>query len=951
MSTSDVSESNPTSNATSQRSSPETPSARSLQVNVSKVLNVQTTREEGAWVTFTVDFCGTTSPPSEVLTPCDEKSLNFVFSFNVTTNLPEDVERAVNSSITITATEHMKEKKKKGEVAIPLGSISIDPLPLFLGKSTIQNMYQLSHPSHLNFPKPIEFDVAITIPHPLLTRQQAQDLNILTCTVSGISRLPHSLISSGQDASYTLRLGEAGTTFDMEFSDGIVHISEEAPSSYDVDGGDTTTKLVADNSQVFFRGGNYKRFCLPPNRQQELIDFISRHRSCDALLSRVIITPTKSRSRVEDDTPSHRSVAHVQMTRLLYPGVVHVALGYYLRTFKADNTDVNATDGSGSAEDNRKLRNKPKTPSISEHHSEPHAFEDAGTFIVLEFELTRPLVEKRTIEVIAQRVASLVPPRDTQPSPFITAQEAVNAFKQRVSSIANELIRQYRATQQQLGSVSSNEVKQQILKYLNETGKYDSFKEELKQTVIRIVREKFANSINLENSQAREELISKLYVYLTREMHETLNSQFAFHQQSHAQPTAIPKKNLCQFAAECEALKQLDKAQTIWNECVQRFPQDVMCWTDYASFACRVGDLSKAEECARQAISIDQQHSPALTLLGLTSIIHGLHQEGLDLLEAATSYSQNSATIWAIRYVATKHVDPDNVTAQLYLDTAMKHHTPSSKHYSPPLLHAADYLLGIGMSIFAQASLAEHIVLEGRSIDSRLIEARLVLESDKPDPEEAKSILDACLSQNFQDPEIWIQLGHACFSTNIGLSKLVNIDGLPKEQARSHYEHALQLPGDSSGEHTVRLRLGEIYLSENDFAEAKDIYLRTCTQSASSTAWLGLGIACYRLGELSDAEEALAEANVYDPHNPVTWAYLCLICLRTARGVEAEQCYKFATKEGLADSVGTYLCFCHPKMQSLCKLLMSHLGICTGHKNTNTQLEMKELGIEPALVA
>lgn len=38
-------------------------------------------------------------------------------------------------------------------------------------------------------------------------------------------------------------------------------------------------------------------------------------------------------------------------------------------------------------------------------------------------------------------------------------------------------------------------VKQQILKYLNETGKYDSFKEELKQTVIRIVREKFANSI------------------------------------------------------------------------------------------------------------------------------------------------------------------------------------------------------------------------------------------------------------------------------------------------------------------------------------------------------------------------------------------------------------------------------------------------------------------------
>ena len=53
---------------------------------------------------------------------------------------------------------------------------------------------------------------------------------------------------------------------------------------------------------------------------------------------------------------------------------------------------------------------------------------------------------------------------------------------------------------------------------------------------------------------------------------------------------------------------------------------------------------------------------------------------------------------------------------------------------------------------------------------------------------------------------------------------------------------------------------------------------------------------CLQLGELSEAEDALAEANILNNTDPEVWAYLSLVCLRTGRQVEAEQAYKYSLK-------------------------------------------------------
>ena len=61
----------------------------------------------------------------------------------------------------------------------------------------------------------------------------------------------------------------------------------------------------------------------------------------------------------------------------------------------------------------------------------------------------------------------------------------------------------------------------------------------------------------------------------------------------------------------------------------------------------------------------------------------------------------------------------------------------------------------------------------------------------------------------------------------------------------------------------VYARLGKIYFeaaldNEQQLKLAKTMYLRSCQLNPTASAWLGVGKACYRLQEYTDAEDAFS---------------------------------------------------------------------------------------------
>ncbi|XP_033622434.1 cilia- and flagella-associated protein 70 isoform X2 [Fukomys damarensis] len=159
----------------------------------------------------------------------------------------------------------------------------------------------------------------------------------------------------------------------------------------------------------------------------------------------------------------------------------------------------------------------------------------------------------------------------------------------------------------------------------------------------------------------------------------------------------------------------------------------------------------------------------------------------------------------------------------------------------------------------------------------------------KKDFAQAEKYLQEAAQMDYLNPNVWGLRGHLCFLSG------------NHAEAKACYERTVSFVVDASEMHFIFLRLGIIYLEEKEYEKAKKTYLQACKRSPSCLTWLGLGIACYRLDELTEAEDALSEANALNNHNAEVWAYLALVCLKAGRQLEAEQAYKYTVKLKLKD--------------------------------------------------
>ncbi|NXR80718.1 CFA70 protein, partial [Pycnonotus jocosus] len=630
----------------------------------------------------------------------------------------------------------------------------------------------------------------------------------------------------------------------------------------------------------------------------------------------------------------------------------------------------------------------------------PQQYSDSRTFLVMEIKLDRPLVPKRSREELVRRVKELIPVRPALPQHTEGAKKAVEDYHKRVTDVALAILREYHELfgkqlpdQGALDHETLEEQKRQLNYELNTSGKYFAFKEQLKYSVVKIVREKYLKTTAFETKDQLQAFLSELYVYLVDHMHISLNKLLSEEDVSPAPPSYTTRKQLLLFAREAEANNDFKLASLFHKQRIARDQCSIQSWLDYGAFCYLHEDATKAQECFQQALCLDSHHIQSLLLSGIVAVKLQHYEEAEIFFEDACCLDPSSIVAWTLSglfyelqnsYIRAERSFREAkklLRAQLeeerrLLEAAEGEGKESSSpstdpgaslkllltsiiHKFPPffcwvwtgklvgeegnffshllqnlsssernaelisasaspaiswvLLHAAgiflsplecpapgpqpppctifmktvEFLMKFNAIRFVDKALAHELLsLQGGPTCAYYLALAwtYLLQEDYPRCEE-------CLCQAIQiDPvnvNAWAQKGHLCY-----LQK-------DFDNAKECYERVISFVEDAVDIHFVYLRLGSIYLGEEEYGRAKQIYLLACGNSATCLTWLGVGIACYRLGEMLEAEDALSEANALNNANPEVWGYLALICLQGGRQLEAEQCYKYSVKLGL----------------------------------------------------
>ncbi|NXH52229.1 CFA70 protein, partial [Rhabdornis inornatus] len=714
----------------------------------------------------------------------------------------------------------------------------------------------------------------------------------------------------------------------------------------------------------------------------------------------------------EDKQIAFHGVAYVNMAHLLCPGVKQIRGAF--RVFNYEDSEVFektkiqhsifrdlrsqlslVKEGLGNSPVSKAAPNKTqkeeKDCSVTVRSREGHVavgalfleqclspqqYSEAGTFLVMEIKLDRPLVPKRLREELIRRVKELIPPRPALQPRTEGARKVVEDYHKRVTSVAVDILREYHelfGKQQATDHETLEEQKRQLNYELNTSGKYFAFKEQLKYSVVKIVREKYLKTTAFETKEQLQAFLSELYVYLVDHMHIALNKLLSGEDVSPAPPSCATMEQLWLFAREAEANKDLKLASLFYKQRIARDQRSIQSWMDYGAFCLLYEDATKAQECFQQAVCLDPQNIQSLLLCGIAAVKLQHYEEAEIFFEDACCLEPSSIIAWTLsglfyetqnNYIQAERnfreakkllraqfeeeeqgrileaaegegkkpsspsTDPEKIpdgsadkppvegvtskeeaTALQEAPEAMapiiprlvvspepgnlqakQVHPgfqsstsqdgqpaaprPAPEPQPPPctiFMKTVPFLMKFNAIRFVHKALAHELLLSlqgGPTCAYYLALAwTYMLQEDFPRCEE-------CLCEAIQidpvNPNVWAQKGHLCY-----LQKdFVN--------AKDCYERVISFVEDAVDLHFVYLRLGSIYLEEKEYGRAKQIYLLACDNSASCLTWLGVGIACYRLEEMLEAEDALSEANALNNTNAEVWGYLALICLQAS---------------------------------------------------------------------
>ena len=283
--------------------------------------------------------------------------------------------------------------------------------------------------------------------------------------------------------------------------------------------------------------------------------------------------------------PGYHGVSYVDISSLMYPGATQLNCAFPVLPY--DEAEMTETTGwTREALDEvlypAKKHDKKPPPKkgdaagghVDEKATEESAvYKESGTYVCLSVVLSRPLVPKRSAESFNKSVNELIPTRDLYPKHCQSADSAVNELHTQITSVAQLLLDQYRDVSK--GGSGVVESRQELFYNLNTSGKYFAYKEQIKRAVVKVVREKFGKTATLSDPKEREEFLTKLYTYLIKEMHKTLNDSFTFSTADLVAPVTIGVDHIRNFAVEAEGRDMPDLAAKYHQELIARRTTDV----------------------------------------------------------------------------------------------------------------------------------------------------------------------------------------------------------------------------------------------------------------------------------------------------------------------------------------------------------------------------------------
>ncbi|CAH8498466.1 unnamed protein product [Schistosoma intercalatum] len=473
---------------------------------------------------------------------------------------------------------------------------------------------------------------------------------------------------------------------------------------------------------------------------------------------------SSSGRKKKDDEPTHthHGVAYVNLTPLLYPGVDYVRGAYKIYPFnqkeyeektkrqnsllrdvlnkvsvqstsnvqtdkkktqlnvpkherKTSVTGAKTTGRSASAleaetgersEIERQKSNlTPNTineqPTDQVQNTEAQQYLDAQSFIMLEFRLEKPLVKKRTLEEIDQKVSTYITEKQPVVKRHTTAEKAVKEYHKQIAEVANYLLMEFKVMfsdliqtdQLPVDHECTEQMKHELYYSLNTSGKYFAFKERLKFAVIKIVREKFFRTKPFTDQEQLQLFLRDLFVYLVDEMHIGLKKVFCTRDF-----TKIPELNffdpetLLRYAREAEQNQMYDWAVKYYRERIARNPSSSAYWLDFGVYYLGRNDLEQAATCFHRSLTIDPKQSTGLVLFGLVSAMQNFNEEATDFLEAAVSHDPKNPVLWVILGLFYETISND-IGVDMALNEARRLDGDEQEIVSSPKSESNDNLL------------------------------------------------------------------------------------------------------------------------------------------------------------------------------------------------------------------------------------------------------------------